>query len=514
MADIQVYSVQPKFYQQDNTSIWSHVDNLMTSGANIPAYGSQMRDYFLSRSWMDEPVLAGAFSTWVEKVQTLNWKVIGSRNNAIKYANLLNDADGGKGWSYHAGVSAIQYLTTDKGCFIELGRDALTEDLLESYNKLTEAIAGGEVNLLYSNQATKLVKNLHDKLSFGTVKGIQHLDSTRMINVGLPYFDWRYYPAQAKPISYPNENLIQIVSNPSPLDDYKGFGMSALSRIYEQKELMLGYITYFRQEIGDIPPELAIIINGLPDTYVADALAKYKQDKENKGHDRYGKIWWLGSDDPSMPVSMNVQSMTTPNKAFNYQAMVEWWVKTIALNTGESVGEYWLIQHSGATKAVESIQALKAQGKGVARYIQEHERMLNQRVLPNGVRFLYDNTDDTQDAARQEILGSKIGNLAAIAAIGVDRQKPAYSIEQIQALAKEWGIVSDESLDSETPTVVSTYLKEMSEGGVSIDRWGRMQEIKPILSGRQKEQARQTYEIIKEMYSPEISHQKLDDATR
>jgi hypothetical protein len=421
MPKPKVYSIQPRFKIGDTTASWSVVDSIFQMGQNAPAYASPDRDSYLAASWVNEPMTAGVFSTWVERAQTINWKVTGGRNKARTYAEMFNDADGGAGFSYHTGCCALDFLSCDKGSMEELGRK------------------------------TKSVN--------GPVVGIQHVDATRMVRMGQLDYRWRFYPEMGYPIDVPDANIIQITSMASPRDRHRGFGYCAMSRLLDAKQLMLGYLVYYRQEIGSLPPELVVIINGLASTAVDDSLKKYKTDKAAAGLSEYGKIWWLGSDDATLPVSLNVQSLTVPNKSFKYDMMVEWWAKMLALNTGEDVGEFWLIQQSGATKAVQTVQSMKSRGKGVARFIQEQERRYNSDILPFGLTFEYDNKDDDQDKAEAEILGARIGNLKQLMAVGQEQQSFPFTAKEVRDLAVEWGIVQA----SEKAPIQS--VQENAEGG-------------------------------------------------
>lgn len=494
----KIFTVQPRFKVGDYPTGWSMVDGIFRFGDNVPAYGTEFRDSYLAVAWFGEPMIAGVFSTWIEKAQTVNWKITGGRNLANFYARMLNQADGGQGWTYHEGVSGLDYLTTDKGSMEELGRDSITDEVVTSLQQVYERIAAGAAGDLDYATLDRIIA----QSTTGRVTSIQHLDSTRLVRIGLPGMRWRYYPDGRKPISVPDLNLVQITAMPSPRDRWAGFGHCALTRLLDAKSLMLGYLTYHRQEIGNLPPELVAIINGMPETVVRDSLANYKLEKENKGLDTYGKIWWIGSDDPMTPVSLELTSLITPNKSFNYQTMIEWWAKLLALNTGEDVGEYWLLQ-SGESKTVQSIQAMKSEGKGVARYLAEKERKYNTEVMPMGALFEYDNPYDEADNTRADILAKNVSTLGAIAGIGVDRQEPAYTIEEIRRLGVEWDITPLDFNSDEAPAVFGAVLKSLYDNDTwVVERNLQERQLKPLLRGKEARQAEYVYKVLKEVYTP------------
>ena len=520
MAEPKIYSIQPRFKIGDMPTGWSMVDAIFSMPSDIPPYGSEWRDLFLAQCWVNEPMTAGVFSTWVDRAKTISWTITGGRNTAKSYAEMFNEADNGAGWDYHQACSALDYLATDKGQMEELGREQIKCPECKGTGKYRPPKPGakkqpygpGPVGMFgigggfyYNNSPTGQCPRCSGSgltvASEGKVLAIQHIDSTRMIRIGTPGYRWRYYPDNGRPVSLPDANLLQIVSMPSGRDRFRGMGYCSMSRLLDAKQLMLGYLTYFRQEIGNLPPELIAIINGLSQTAVTDSWKAYKEQLKTAGLDTYGKFWWLGSDDSTNPVSISLTNMTTPNKSFSYQTMVEWWAKMLALNTGEDVGEYWLIQASGATKAVQSVQALKSRGKGFASFLQEKERRYNSDILPYGVTFEFDEKDDEQDAAKAEIMASNIGNLAKLADVGVSRQEPMFTTEEVRKKAVEWGVISSEMAGEETPNVVGSILKHIAgEDEWVIDRWGEARRVEPLLHGREAAVAMNIYKMWGEMY--------------
>jgi hypothetical protein len=413
--------------------------------------------------WADEPMLAGALSTWIEKVQSVDWKVTGGKLTAKHFANVLADADGGRGWSEHVGLLALDFLVCDKGSVEELGRSS-------------------------------------PRSVVGRVMGVNHLDAARLIRVMAPKMSWKYYPQNGAVTELKDDNLIQIKPMPIGRDRFRGYGYSAMSRLLDAKMLMLGYLTYFRQEIGDIPPELIMIINGLPQSKVTEALANYRASREASDMSIYSKIMWLGSNNPARDISINIQSLTTPNKSFNYQTMSEWWAKTIALNLGIDVGEIWLLQQ-GESKTVQTVQAIKSRGKGVARYLQEIERRYNLDVMPFGVKFEFDNLDaDEQDKLRADIIASNVDTLTKLTDMGVQRQELVFELDEVRQLASEWGVVPPDMVTEDLPTVYSTILKGMADaiGSVAMGSWTYRSDLTeyykpPLLKGREANTAMDVY---------------------
>lgn len=493
MAETKVYTIQPRFTVGDVPAGWSLVEGIFRMGTEIPAYGTLERDTVLARAWQDEPMTAGVIAKWIERGQSVNWKITGGRNQAWHYARMFADADQ-RGWSYFFATGALNYLTTDKGTMDELGRVGITPGMEKKWQNM--------------EPTSPNLDSMQKRMVQGPIGGMQHLDATRCVRFGLVDMMWRYYPSIEKPVFIPDDNLIQVTSMPNPDDAYRGLGHCAMSRLADAKELMVGYLTFFRQEVGQLPPELAVIINGLSHSAVTKSFKQYKLDREKmlnkRTNDResiYPGLWWLGSDDPATPVSMSINNLLTPGKNFSYPSMVEWWAKTLALNTGEAVGDYWLMQHPGNANTLMSVQSMKAEGSGVGNYLQEQERELNRKVMPQSANFKYDNTNDQQDKQRADILSTNITNLKDLAEIGGD--SPLFNADELKLLAVDWNIVPSSMVSEDIPTVVESTLKELFQDGLwTVDRYFNETKLKPVLkSDREREQAAFVYHKMKEWYA-------------
>ncbi len=94
-------------------------------GENIPVYGNIDRDSYLTKIWMNEPILAGAVYSMTAKMVSLKWQIIGGRNLAITFANLLSRTAymGGYGWGGFSSASSQDFYTTNNGVFWESPRN-------------------------------------------------------------------------------------------------------------------------------------------------------------------------------------------------------------------------------------------------------------------------------------------------------------------------------------------------------------------------------------------------------
>lgn len=339
----------------------------------MPRYGDSRRDSFLAAYWKQEPILAGAINTLVKRMKSTGYNIEGGRNNAIRWARKLQAANDDRGWQDFITRWVLDYLTTDLGAIIELGLDAEArpQALFNIDSLKCSPWPDHDYPIVYSQPSGKIVKLQR--------RGVIHLSDMT-----------------------------------SPREEHLGRGLCAVSRLYRAAETIIAIYDYEMQKLGKLPPLAAASIQGITKQQFIDAWEQYKQQRENQSLDVFPSIFWIGGDDPNVPITITITDFASLPEQFERVAMIEAWVKTIALNLGVDVGELWLIQHVGATKASQSVQHQKALGKGTGEIHAMLEMALNVRVLPADVTFTFDFQDDEQDRQKAEIMLLKINNLIAL----------------------------------------------------------------------------------------------------
>lgn len=371
-------SIQDQFTRKSTTNsysmilpAWMGVDG---NNAHIPHYGDSRRDTFLSEFWKTDPILAGALNTLVKRMKSTGYSIEGGRNNTIKWARKLQAANDGRGWQDFITRWVQDYTTTDLGAIIEIGSD--NED---------------------------------------NPQAIFNLDSIQCA----PFPDHEFPIVYAQPntgklIKLPRRNVIHLSDMTSPRERMLGRGYCAVSRLIRSAEAISAIYDYEMQKLGKLPPLAVASITGIGKDQFFDQWNQYLEQRKQTGLNIYTGIFWIGGDDPNVPIEINLTDLASLPDQFDRNAMLESWVKTIALNLGVDVGELWLIQHVGATKGSQTVQHQKALGKGTGEIHAMIEMALNVRILPADVTFTFDFQDDEQDKMKAEIMLTKINNLIAL----------------------------------------------------------------------------------------------------
>jgi len=417
-------SVQPRFQSHDD--IGHGVITMLRTGTDaVYPYGDTRRDVQTQDMVHLENILIGAISTMVQKMCGLNWIITGGRNRVRRYSRILSDAEGGNGWSNWLSKIIWDYLTHDNGSYIELGRQ------------------GRGVN--------------------GPVADIYHMDSFQMRTTGNVDFPYIYSPSvrtrgSRSQVRMPSGSVVRLASMPSTEEKRLGLGFCAASRALRAANLLLTLNKYGEEKLTNMPPQGIASITGMTIRQVHEAMNLYEEERKKRNQLTYGGLLWLANAMPGgQEVAVQLTEFSSMPDGFDYQTMVEIYVNIVALCLGVDTREIWPATQTGATKADALVQAQKAKGKGVAELINTIERAINFHVLPEGVEFAFDFTDDEEDLRRAEIQGRHIINVVALYQPAspmlpeglVTREEARQLLASYQVLPEEM-VQANESVETDT----------------------------------------------------------------
>lgn len=404
--------LDPKNNREALEGFVSPVDNVFTINLpivdNIPAwsYYPQRRDRDLKQIAKSEYLMAGAIYSLEARMRALAWKIKGSPRVKKYFQDLLGNANFGDGWADFVGKIITDLLTQDNGAFIEL-------------------IGPGRP----------------DKPLKGRVQHIAHLDSSLC---------WRTH-SQEFPVVYTNpytnsyhalhtSRVIRLSSNTQPEELAKGVGFCSVSRALRAIQIMRDLTVYKHEKISGRFRRGIIYGNGLTPKQFKQGIDAADEEQDNLGFAMYRQMPVLLSQQPNL--KLDILNLASVPDGFNWESEITTYVFSLALAFGVDAREFWPASASGATKADATVQHLKARGKGIGDLIQTIERAINWKILPEGVEFVFDYTDDDQDRLRAELQGIRIDNLGKLSKVG------AISSQEVRAIAISEGIID--------PTVLAT----------------------------------------------------------
>jgi len=434
-------SIQSQFSEETADSQFSFLTVFARGGDSAPPLGDSGRDTYLRAIWKKEPIAAGATYSVVSKLRTLGWTLEGGRNQVKKWTSILHEAEDGAGWGVFISKLVEDYLTTDSGAFIELGK----------------------------------------KFKNGPVQGLYHIDAARcrLIGAGMAiYIDPTGMEYKLKPGDYAHFNSL-----PSPDQDLHGMGFCFVSRALKAIKLLLALHKYESEKLENLPPEGIATITGLTTKQVEKAFDLYKAKRQSRDQLTFPGILWLVGN-PMAPggagqVKVDLTAFSSLPEQFDRQGLVETYAKTLAADIGTSVDEFWQPERGGfgPSKGEVTIGHMKSKGKGPGEIISSVERIMNWEVLPENVTFAFDVVDDEDDMRRAEIQYQTIKNMKELAEPLSEEggiitiQEAREMLVTAQVLPEDYAYQED-SVTSDTEPV-----------GQTEKSWGE-QQIKMHSSGR------------------------------
>ncbi len=406
----QVTSIQPRFETSATDRAFGFLMYLADKGDDLFPVGDPRRDTQLRELWTQEPILAGAVTSMVQKMLGLGWTVTGGKNRAARYSQMFHYAENGAGWSVYFAKMLQDFLTQDKGSFTELGRQS---------------------------------KN-------GPIAGIFNLDAGTMTLTGDPEFPASYQPkhrAKGNAIFVPKDDVIHIVSMPSPDERRLGGGFCAVSRAAKAAKLLRALYQYDSEKLSNLPPQGIASVTGLTVKQVEEATSMYERARQTKGQYIFPGILWLASTASAIgggEVKVSLTPFSTLPESFDRQTVVNLYVYTLALDFGVDAREFWPATVTGATKADALVQSQKAKGKGPAEIMTYVEREYNMKILPEGVTFQFDYQDDEEDLQRAQIESAKIDNVAKLYVSVSPAEGSMISRDEARQLLANMSIIPEE----------------------------------------------------------------------
>ena len=198
--------------------------------SDVPPWGNANRLAYLRDFARTEPILAGALSSMVSKVSSMDWYVSGGRNRAAYGRDLLANASDGDGWNKLLDKWAQDYLGTDFGGALELARDT----------------PGGPVTGVYNFDAATL-KATGNRAAPLALHAAPQERAARQ----------EHLPARARPTS--------ATSSTCPRRKNSGWTWASarVSRAIKAARVLLALYEYDEEKLADMPMPGLVTVSGM-----------------------------------------------------------------------------------------------------------------------------------------------------------------------------------------------------------------------------------------------------------
>ena len=348
--------VSPMFY---------HIVTVADKSSEMPKRGTLSYSKWLDALWKDEPILSGAVYSMVAKMQSMNWKVEGGRNNVNRVAEMLARARymWGFDWAGFIGSTATDFYTQDNGFFWDVARTS----------------------------------------EWGMVTDLAHMDTQCCLLTGNVNYPMYYHSEITNDDHwYKPDEFIHAASMNLPREREMGLGLCAVSRAAKAAKLLMALHNYDSEKLSNLPPEGVATVTGLSDREFRQAIAMWQSERRKNNSYTFPQVLWLIGSNPGAKVSVEMTSFSTIPESFDRETVIQQYVNTLALCFGVDTREFWAMSTAALGTAAEAeVQHLKARGKGGGEFISIVESAINGE-LPDNVQFKFDTQDIDEDMVNAE----------------------------------------------------------------------------------------------------------------
>lgn len=339
----------------------------------IPTWGTPQCDWWLRLIDVTQhnALWSGAKQIWMEKFLSTPYEISGGRNQTYQWQDLFFESDFGEGYDFMMQKALADYLTLNRGMFLEL--------------------------VSYGDSDTPLQEG-------AKVIGINHLDAMRIVftqNREWPFLYYSEYTNKAHQIHY--TRVIHLTNQPSPNTRMMGMGKSALfnALTVANAQILLG--RHQNELLNDQPPPGLVLFQNVNGEQVDSFMRQFEADRHRDGQSVYRGIMRLSGVDPTQPATVQFIPLASVPPDFSYDKYMQQHVNLLALTTGLDPQDIWpLMGQAMGTGAQSKELAAKTDIKGPGYFATRMERKWN-AVLPRGLEWKYKAQNGQQDLQQANI---------------------------------------------------------------------------------------------------------------
>ena len=370
----------------DPAALWSSFVELGKSvvGGCPPAGDAHSMDRYMQGLMARAPILPGMVAKTAAAYASRSWSILGGRNTVRRTAQILKDADDGKGWYPFCEALATSFLTRNMGSFAEMQR---------RYAPVWSEAHGWQYEL---SQVVQLYNMDSTKVRWRRSKG--HVDED--------------FPISFERRVWGRYDFFHLVSWPWDTDELRNVGRCGLYRSLEALRLMV-LINDWEQ--GSLDPgrlDALLLLSGAEQEQVGGAFTAMEQAVQDKGAaaKRLGVIANMNGEVKGDLFFLRRR----PESLENFEERIRMLLELYAMNLGKDITFYFpssygsLLGRSGTE--VRTIEKAAEESNVFHPKLQEN---LQRWVIPRTLHFEFDgnSVSEEEDNARLYNLSRTAKNL-------------------------------------------------------------------------------------------------------
>jgi hypothetical protein len=372
LDDVARQSVQARAEGEPGAPLTEWLPVLLSFGMpgdELPPWWSKSRDWALREFWKREGLWASAIYAMQAVTATSEWHIEGDENVVRRARTPLDNAEFGAGFRNTMKKLCEDWLTQDNGIFIEI-------------------IGPGNPTRPLATPPTS----------------VAHLDAGlcwRSSDPEYPVWYWNTSENQYRKLHW--TRIAVSAANPSPMEQARGIGFCATSRLAMLISMLRDTQRYKLEKISGRQTRAFLAASGVQKAQIEEAVEAANRLADNAGRIRFSGIPIVANPMGQTPVSLQLVEIAGLPDGFDWREEITIYAYTMALALGVDARELWPATAAGATKADAEVQHRKALRKGLGDFLNEIARIINQRILPEGVTFDFTPEDSEEDSIRAEI---------------------------------------------------------------------------------------------------------------
>lgn len=374
----------------------------------IPPWGTLECDIMLRQMHYTQhnSLVGSAVQVFIEKFLSIPHEISGGRNLTFQWQDILAESEFGEGYDVLVGKGLVDYLTLNRGWFMEL--------------------------VSYGDPSTPIKEG-------AKILGINHLDAMRITFTGnreWPYLYLSEWSDGLHKMHY--TRVIRVVRQPSPNTLMYGMGKAALydAITVANSQVLLG--KHQNELLSDLPPSGVVIFNNVKSEEVATAMRQFDYERVRDGQNVYRAPLQMSSKDPSQPATVTFVPMSTVPENFDYKQYMDIHVNLTALAFGLDPQDLWPLTSSSMGSGQQSkVLAVKADVRGPGFLASSIlTPVWNFRVFPRSMEWKYKAQNPEQDRQTADIAQVWVNTLNTAQFLSND-EKRGVAANQIPAFADE-----------------------------------------------------------------------------
>lgn len=395
----------------------------------LPTYGTLECDIALRmiHYTQQNSLVGSAVQLCVEKYLSIPHEISGGRNLTFQWQDLFADAEFGEGYDVLMSKGYVDYLTLNRGMFLEL--------------------------VSYGNPDTPIQEG-------AKILGINHLDALRVTFTGNREWPYLYLSEWGGGLHRMHRTrVIHVARQPSPNTLLFGMGKSSLydSIGVANSQILLG--RHQNELLSDLPPPGIVIFNNVKPEQVEQAMEQFEYERVRDGQNMYRAPLRMESMNPEQPSTVSFVPLATVPENFDYKQFMDIHVNMTALAFGLDPQDLWPLTGSAiGTGAQSRVLATKTDVKGPSYFANIMTPIWNFRVLPTSLEWKYKAQNPEQDRQTADIaqVWTGVVNTAAFMTTDEKRQMMANQVPAFaDVLTDEKGEVRLFDDDPKTPEQVT-----------------------------------------------------------